>query len=106
MLGHGAGRTGMSTSSARSSSSVWSRFKQDDCPVCSQRGWCRETRKSDGSRIVECMHEHDSSRPGFIKSKPNSRGEQASYYRLDGPIIPEPSLHGNGKHNSAERADE
>ena len=99
----------MSNPNAQSASrpdSVWTKFKQDDCPICDRRGWCTETRRTDGSRIVQCMHVHESSRPGFIKSKPNKRGEQCSFYCVDGPIGPASSSNGNGKHEPVERADE
>jgi hypothetical protein len=52
------------------------------------------------------MHEHDPSRPGHIKTKPNRRGEQCSYYCVDGGTIGlKPSPNGKGKH-TVERADE
>jgi hypothetical protein len=102
----------MNTSRVQCPSSVrtkWDCFRKDDCPVCSKRGWCSETRKSDGSRIVQCMHEHDPSRPDFLNTKPNRSGEQASYYLLD-PGAPgigvKPSPNGNGKHKPVEPADE
>ena len=42
-------------------------------PVCGKRfGWCRETRTSDGRRLVECMHQHDPSRPGHIEDQAES----------------------------------
>lgn len=84
----------------------WDRLKKEVCPVCSKRGWCTETHRQDGSRIVQCMHVHEPSRPGFIASKPNRRGEQCSYYRTDGPIGPKPSPNGNGKHKTVELAGE
>jgi hypothetical protein len=52
------------------------------------------------------MHEHDASRPGFIRTKQNASGEQASYYRLDGPVGPPPSETRNGKDKPVEPADE
>lgn len=87
--------------------SVWTRFKQDDCPICSKRGWCRETRTGDGGRVVECMRVHEPARPGFLRSKPNRSGDLASYYRLDGVAIGLRLIAGgNGKHKSVEPAGE
>jgi hypothetical protein len=42
------------------------------------------------------MRIHDSTLPGFRRSKANSRGELCSYYRLDVPVGPAPSVNGNG----------
>jgi hypothetical protein len=81
----------------------WNRFKQDDCPICSRRGWCREKRTSDGRRLVECMSTHDSTRPGFMRSKQNRDGQECSYYWIDSAAIgPAPSP--NGKQKTVERA--
>jgi hypothetical protein len=52
------------------------------------------------------MKVHESSRPGFIKTKQNRAGAEQSTYRLDGPMGPPPSKNGNGKHKPVEPADE
>ncbi|HKM55929.1 MAG TPA: hypothetical protein VJY33_21160 [Isosphaeraceae bacterium] len=81
----------------------WDKLRKDDCPVCSRSGWCREKRTSDGRRLIECMHTHDSTRPGFMKTKQNRDGQECSYYWVDGAAIgvkPSP----NGKPKTVERA--
>jgi len=50
------------------------------------------------------MKEHDSARPGFIKSKQNRTGQEASFYRIDVPLGVQPSA--NGRHTPVEAADE
>ena len=88
-----------------STAAKWSAFRHDDCPICGKRGWCSETTRPDGTKIVQCMHTHDESRPGWFKSKPNRAGEQCSYYNVYGSIIgPQPSP--NGKHEPVDRAGE
>jgi hypothetical protein len=52
------------------------------------------------------MHEHDSGRPGFMRSKPNRSGQQASYYRLDVPIGVKPSTNGVDQHKPVQPANE
>jgi hypothetical protein len=54
------------------------------------------------------MKVHDSTLPGFQRSKQNAAGNLASYYRLDVPIGAKPSGNGrgNGQHKPVERADE
>ncbi|MGA2703162.1 MAG: hypothetical protein ABSH35_18955 [Isosphaeraceae bacterium] len=51
------------------------------------------------------MHTHDSTRPGFMRSKQNRDGQECSYYWIDGAAIgPAPSP--NGKQKTVERAGE
>jgi hypothetical protein len=52
------------------------------------------------------MRCHDSSLPGFLRSKSNARGEQCSYYRLDVPVGYRTSDNGKGRPEPVEPADE